>query len=132
MLRSNYPLPEGKIVYQDRPDIVLQGKERSGSKSPTSSSLERGELPESEQVQNKARERVVSKAHQTYLENGGNNIELSFGFDKRHPIRIQRELAKKIADLARRIAGLGTGVICKEMFERDARGFLYLFECKRV
>jgi hypothetical protein len=77
MFRRDYRLPEGTIVPGDKPDVILEGKRKIGIEI-TNFFLENGALPESEQVQQKAREAAVSKAQQVYLANGGKRIELSF------------------------------------------------------
>ncbi|OGW22947.1 MAG: hypothetical protein A3K09_05995, partial [Nitrospinae bacterium RIFCSPLOWO2_12_FULL_47_7] len=79
------------------------------------------------QVQQKAREAVVSKAQQVYLANGGKRIELSFSFDKVAPIRGQAKLANKIAAVAKNIDGLKTGSIRKDAFKGIPElSFVYL------
>lgn len=116
MFRRDFALPEGKIVYGDKPDIIVHGERRIGIEI-TNFFLVDGELSESEQVQGKARQKVVSEAQQIYLASGGRRIELSFGFEKTHSIRNQGELAKKIAKLPERIDRLETGAISQELFK---------------
>ena len=65
IFRRSYPLPEGRIEYGDKPDVVLHGKTRIGIEV-TNFFLEKGAVPASEQVQKKAREEVVTKAHRLY------------------------------------------------------------------
>src|SRR5258708_5925101 len=88
MFRNDYPLPIGKICYGDKPDVILEGGRGIGIEI-TNFFLEEGRLPESEQVQSKAREEVVSKAQRIYQTRNGKKIELTFGFDKANPIRDQ-------------------------------------------
>lgn len=126
MFRRDYQLPEGTIVHGDKPDIILEGKSKIGIEI-TNFFLERGELPKSEQVQRKAREAVVSKAQQIYLDNGGKRIVLSFSFDKASPIRDQGKLTKRIAAVAKNIDGLETGSISKNVFkDLPELSFVYL------
>lgn len=114
--RRHYQLPEGTIVYGDKPDVILQGARKIGIEI-TNFYLDKGNLPGSEQVQSKRRKAVVSEAQRIYLANGGKRIELIFSFDKARPIQDQRKLAKKIAELARRVEGFPTGTISIKNFE---------------
>lgn len=112
MFRRDYQLPEGTIVHGDKPDVILEGERKIGIEI-TNFFLEDGALPQSEQVQRKAREAVVSKAQQIYLSNAGKRIMLSFSFDKASAIRDQGKLATKIAEVAKDIDGRKTGAISK-------------------
>ena len=114
MFSADYSLPEGTIVYGDKPDVILEGDRKIGIEI-TNFFLEDGALPESEQVQRTAREKVVSQAQQIYLRDGGRRIELSFSFDKTSPIRDQAKLAKKIAEKAKEVEGQKTGTIHKDV-----------------
>jgi hypothetical protein len=126
MFRGDYQLPEGTIVPGDKPDVILEGKRKIGIEI-TNFFLENGALPESEQVQQKARGAVVSKAQQIYLANGGEGIELSFSFDKVVPIQNKWKLANKIAAVAKNIDRLKTGSIRKDVFKDIPElSFVYL------
>jgi hypothetical protein len=116
MFRRDYHLPQGTMVHGDKPDMILKGERKIGIEI-TNFFLENGALPESQQVQRKARETVVSKAQQIYLGNGGKGIEVSFSFDKASPIRDQKKLAKKMAELAKDIDRRKTGEISKDAFK---------------
>lgn len=63
------------------------------------------------------REAVISMAHQSYLDNGGKRIELSFSFDKVNYIRNQKQLVSKIAALAKDIDEFKTGLLRKDIFK---------------
>ena len=125
MFRRDYQLPEGTIAHGDKPDIILEGKRKIGIEI-TNFFLESGALSESEQVQRKAREAVVSGAQQIYLANGGKSIELSFSFNKLSPIRDKKKLTKKIAAVAKNIDGLKTGAIRKDVF-KDMPEFSFVY-----
>ena len=126
MFRRDYQLPEGTIVHGDKPDVIVEGKRKIGIEI-TNFFLESGALSESEQVQRKAREAVVSNAQQVYLSNGGRRIELSLSFDKASPIRHQGKLANRIAAVAKNIDGLKTGAIRKDVFKDIPElSFVYL------
>jgi len=126
MFRTNYQLPEGDIIYGDKPDVILEGKRIIGIEI-TNFFLESGSFPESEQVQRKAREAVVSKAQQIYLSDGGKRIEFSFSFDKASPIRNRGELAKKVAKVAKDVDKRKTGTISNDFLEDTPElSFAYL------
>lgn len=126
MFRRDYQLPAGTIVHGNKPDVILEGSRRIGIEI-TNFFLESGKLPESEQVQQKARESVVSEAQQVYLTNGGKGIELSFSFNKEAPIRDRGKLVNKIAAVAKNIDGFETGLIYKDVFKDIPElSFVYL------
>jgi hypothetical protein len=128
MFRRDYQLPEGTIVHGDKPDVILEGYRKIGIEI-TNFYLENGAHPASEQVQQRARESVVSKAQQVYLANGGKRIELSFSFDKAAPIRDQGKLASKIAAVVKNIDGRRTGSIRRDVFKDIPElSFVYLNE----
>src|ERR1700760_3176126 len=82
-----YALPEGRIAYGNKPDIILHDTSigKIGIEI-TNFFVKSGNLLESEQRQRPLREKVVSTAHRLYLAGGGNKIELTFGFDESTPI----------------------------------------------
>ena len=124
--RGDYLLPAERIVYTDKPDVILEGERKIGIEI-TNFYIDEGESGESEQRQSKLRELVISKAQKIYLANGGKRIELSFAFYKARPIRDQGRLANTIAELARRIEGRMTEVINKEIFKEIPEiSFVYL------
>jgi hypothetical protein len=104
------------ICYRDRPDVVLEGRRKIGIEI-TNFYLNEGNLSESEQVQGQRREKAVSDAQQLYLASSEKKIELSFSFDKNYPIRDQRTLARKIAELGSRIEKFPPGEINKREFK---------------
>lgn len=116
MFRRDYQLPEGTVVHRDKPDVILEGARKIGIEI-TNFLLESGALPQSEQVQRRAREAVVSRAQQIYLDNGGRGIEISISFNKASPIRDQGKLAKKIAAVAKTIDARKTGEISKDILK---------------
>lgn len=126
MFRRHYQLPEGTICYGDKPDFILKGARKIGIEL-TNFLLEDGALSESEQVQSRWREAVVSEAQRIYCKNGGKRIQLSFGFDKARPIRDQNVVAKNMAELAKRVEGLPAGEINRKPFEEIPElSFVYL------
>ncbi len=104
---SSYNLPEGNIVYDDRPDVIVNGEKKIGIEI-TNFYLDDGNCPTSEEHQKKLREYVVSTAHQQYIRNGGKKFELSFSFEKSSPITDKKTLAKKLVSLAKKVEMLSS------------------------
>ncbi len=126
MFQRHYPLPEGTVEYGDKPDFILHGARKIGIEI-TNFYLEDGGRTDSEQRQAGAREAVVSQAQKIHLVNGGKRITLSFSFDKGSPIGDQRQLAERIAKLAKQIDRRETGPISKDVFnDIPELSFVYL------
>lgn len=124
--RRIYPLPEGKIIYGDSPDIIIKGKKLIGVEI-TSLFLEDGNLPESEQVQRERREKVVSNAQKDYKKQNGRNCEIVFSFNNLKPILDEKKLKVKLINLAKNMEGFETGEIERETFkEIPELSFVYL------
>jgi len=116
MFRKDYSLPSGKITYADAPDVILENTKRIGIEI-TNFFLEEGSLPESEQVQRKLREIVITTAQESYQSKNGKKFELSFGFNKANPIRDQKNLVKNIVQFAESIENNGSGRVLTKYFE---------------
>lgn len=126
MFCKHYKLPEGTIIFDDKPDVILEGERRIGIEI-TNFFLEKGNLEESEQKQSVVRRSVVSMAHQSYLDNGGKRIELSLSFDKVNYIQNQKLLVEKITTLAKNIDEFRTGLIHRDVFKNIPElSFVYL------
>lgn len=126
MFRGHYQLPEGPVVYGDKPDIVLKGSRKIGIEI-TNFYLEDGALPESEQVQRRRREEIVSKAQEIYMSDGGKRIEVWFSFDKSCPIQKGRPIAKEIAASIKNVEGYSSGLIERSIFRHIPElWFVYL------
>lgn len=99
--RKAYAVPDGRVAYDDKPDVIVHGVKTIGIEI-TNFFVQSGKLRHSEQQQRPLRERVIAEAHKLYLADGGKNIELSFGFDKGTPIVPARmkALAKDLAAFA--------------------------------
>jgi hypothetical protein len=117
MFRRDYPLPIGSIDYGDKPDVILNGERKIGIEI-TNFFLEKGNLPESEQIQREAREKIVSEAQRIYQEGNGKNIELTFGFNKARAIGDQKKLVKNMVELAKGVEGWETGALLRENLEK--------------
>jgi hypothetical protein len=115
LFRKVYPLPDGELKYGDKPDIIIDGKRRLGVEM-TNFYVEGGELIESEQIQRRIRKIVLKKAQQKYIHKGG-KFEISFSFNRQHPIRHSRKLIPKIIEIIRRLESSRTGGISKYFLE---------------
>ncbi len=115
LFRRIYPLPDGQVKYGDKPDVIIDGPKRVGIEV-TSFFLKKGELTESEQNQRKIRKDVLKKAHRRYMDEGG-KYEISFSFNKEHPIQKGQKLLPKIVEMIRKIEASRTGGISKCFLE---------------
>ena len=126
MFRRIYQLPEGKVIYGDKPDIVIEGKKRVGIEI-TNFFLEDGNLPESEQVQRKIRERVVSDTQKIYQSKNGKKLQIVFSFDNLKPILDEKKLKNELVKLSKKIEDFETGEIAREIFKGIPElSFVYL------
>jgi hypothetical protein len=114
--RKDYRLPDGIVEYGDKPDVILRGERTIGIEI-TNFFLEEGDLPESEQAQRRARDKVLFKAQRIYEMKNGRKIKLGFTFNKAVPICDRNKLAKKIADLATRVETRATGELRRDVFQ---------------
>jgi hypothetical protein len=105
-----YSVPNGKIIYDDKPDVIINGERKIGI-GITDFYIEDGSDISSEQRQSKIRNEVIASAHKQYLDSGGRKIELSFGFNTQHPITNKNKLAENIASLGKQIEQLKTGTV---------------------
>lgn len=126
MFRKDYQLPAGIVMYGDSPDVIIDGERKIGIEI-TNFFHKSGNLPESEQIQSRSREKVVSEAQRLYQKQNGRKFEISFGFDKSCPIRNQRVLVDQLIHLATKIQNCKTGQIGKGHFKKIPElSFVYL------
>jgi hypothetical protein len=126
MFRQDYQLPSGTIIYGDSPDVIMVGERKIGIEI-TNFYHKPGSLPESEQIQSRWREKVVSEAQLLYEKQNGGKFEISFGFDISHPIRDQKSLIGQIVNLAAQIQECKTGQIGRDHFKQISElSFVYL------
>lgn len=126
MFRKDYPLPLGNIIYQDKPDVILEGERKIGIEI-TNFYLEKGELPESEQRQRGLREAIISDAQCNYQSRNNKKIELTIGFDKANSIRDKKDLIQKLVAFAEQIKEYKTGQIGRQFFNNIPEiSFVYL------
>jgi hypothetical protein len=70
----------------------------------------------------------VAEGQKLFTKNGGQNVDLTFGFDKTHPIQDTRALARKIADLGRRVEHGANWQVRKDVYKDIPElGFVYLY-----
>lgn len=100
--RQHYALPHGTIEHSDKPDVLVlgEGEQRILGIEIVRLYKEDGELEESDQQQIPKRRIVVELAEQMYRTLGGRRIELSVGFDPKHPIGRKPHMQKIANDLA--------------------------------
>lgn len=126
MFRKDYPLPPGTVIYGDRPDVIIDGERKIGIEI-TNLYHKCGTLPESEQVQRRWREQVVSTAQNQYQNKHGKKFEISFRFDKSCPIQDQKTLVDQLINLATQIQNFETGQIGRDCFSQIPElSFVYL------
>jgi len=126
MFRKDYQLPSGTVIYGDSPDVVIDGERKIGIEI-TKFFHKPGTLPESEQIQGRWREKVVSEAQRLYQKQNGRKFEISFGFDKSCPIRDQKTLIDQLIHLAMQIQNCETGQIGRSYFKQIPElSFVYL------
>lgn len=115
LFRRDFQLPEGRVRYGDRPDVVIDGLRRTGIEI-TELYLVGGDRPDSEQVQRCRRDTVLERAHALYLEAGGRPIELVVGFSNAKPIGKIELLVQALAELGQRVARGPHQVVPQYMF----------------
>jgi hypothetical protein len=127
LFRKAYPLPAGAVDYGDKPDIMITGPRVIGIEI-TNLYLVDGSDPSSEQVQERRRREAVSRGQEIYEDAGGSNFQLSFSFNKRHPIQDVEAVARKLSDLAQRVEAQENGRIRKSAFsDIPELEFAYLY-----
>jgi hypothetical protein len=130
LFRKAYPLPAGTVGYGDKPDVIITGQRVIGIEI-TNLYLMDGSDPSSEQVQERRRRETVSRGQEIYEDSGGRNFQLSFSFNKRHPIQDVEAVAMKLSDLARRVEAQENGRIKMSAFADIPElefGYLYARE----
>lgn len=101
LFRKLYSLPNGQVIYGDKPDVIIDGERKIGIEV-TNFFLERGENKESEQNQRRIRRDILRKAHLKYKERGG-KYEISFSFNKEQPIKNSKKLISRIVELIQKL-----------------------------
>lgn len=115
--KTHYPVPDGKLIFDDKPDVIIQGVKKLGIEI-ANLYINSGNNSESEQVQRRRRAQVIDLAQKLYLTVGGKRTELSFDFDPRYPILDIESVAEAIASFASEIADMPTGEVSPTCFKR--------------
>ena len=127
LFRKDYSLPCGTIIYNDKPDVILEGKRKIGIEI-TNFYLEKGELMESEQRQRDLRTSIISEAQRAYQAINEEKIELTIEFDKTNPIRDTKTVIQELVGIAEQIKGNGTGSVDRHFFQNIPEiSYVYLY-----
>jgi hypothetical protein len=108
--RSQYVLPEGEIVYGDKPDIIIRGEKTVGIEITNLYIGANG----GEQLS--MRLNAVTRAQNYFKDKSGKNIEFSFGFNRKFPISGVAEFTEKLALLAERFKDSEIGTVPRNSF----------------
>ena len=100
--RKHFPVPEGTVIYTDKPDVLVQADRILGVEIVRLYLTDGSDL-ESEQRQSPLRSQVLAMGQKLHEANGGLTIELHVDFDPATPITDVRKSAVKLARLAREI-----------------------------
>jgi hypothetical protein len=97
--RAHTELPEGRIVYGDKPDVQIHGTPRIGVEI-ARLYITDGADPSSEQVQAAQRAKVLAQAQGIYRKRGGRAIEMHVDFNPACPILEIESVADQLAAYA--------------------------------
>ena len=113
--RCDYAMPNGEVIYTDRPDVIVDGPKRVGIEI-TNLYLESGNKPESEQVQRRRRVQVLKRAQELFVSAGGPNTELSVGFNPSFPISEVESVAIALSSLGQQLVGQPTQPVARHRY----------------
>ena len=116
MFRLHYEVPEGEIVYTDKPDVILRSSQTIGVEI-ANLYLTSGADTTSEQVQRARRIEILKRAQALHLDSGGKRIELSVGFNPEYPIQESEPVALALANIATKVENLPSGQVSRMLFE---------------
>ncbi len=123
--REHFDLPNGEIVYTDRPDVIVRAEKSLGVEI-ANLYLTDGREHLSEQSQMRFRERALKLGQEIFRRHGGPPIEVTVGFDPRTPIANYRRLAESLAALVDSLSGTLTGQVPRHRFDHVPElNFLY-------
>lgn len=113
----HYEIPNGKIIYHDKPDIIIESESRIGIEI-TNYYIKSGNDKNSEQRQKDIRNDILELAQQKYYQKSeGHNIHLSVTFNDKIKAKAKQEIAKNIVEMALQLTALPEGEICQSVFE---------------
>lgn len=125
LFRQHYEVPEGEIVYTDKPDVILRSSQTIGVEI-ANFFLTSGADATSEQVQRARRLQVLELAQALHHTSGGKRIELSVGFNPKAPIQGVKPVAQALATIATKVENSPSGQVSRMVFEHvPALDFLY-------
>jgi hypothetical protein len=113
-----YQLPDGSVIYGDKPDIIIQGSRTIGIEM-TNFFLKSGSCHDSEQRQKPLRGPILKEARKLYRADcGRNDINLTVCFDGSNPISPARkkELPRHLANLVGSMQDERSGDIGRHLF----------------
>jgi hypothetical protein len=120
----------GTVEYRDMPDVIITGAQTLGIEI-TNFYVSEGGNPSSEQVQRNHRAAGVSLAQSLSTNSGGTNIEITFSFNKAHPIQNVAAVAARISALAHKAKHWNNGQIRRVHYEDIPElDFVYLYARK--
>lgn len=116
--RQVYQLPDGTVIYGDKPDVIVHGTRKIGIEM-TSFFLKSGSDPDSEQRQRPLRGPIIEESWKLYRASGGrNDVNLTVCFDGSNPISPARrkKLPQELAALLHTIDNRESGAIEWHLF----------------
>lgn len=114
--RSHYEVPDGDLVFTDKPDVIVHGTQTIGIEI-ANLYLTSGADPASEQVQRVRRLQILERAQALHLASGGRHIELSVDFNLEYPIQELEPVALALAAIATKVEDSPSGQVSRMLFE---------------
>ena len=114
--QSHYEVPDGDLVFTDKPDVILRGTQTIGVEI-ANLYLSSGSDRASEQVQRARRLQILERAQALHRASGGRHIELSVGFNPEHPIQELEPVALALAAIATKVEYSPSGQVSRMLFE---------------
>lgn len=125
LFRSHYEVPDGEVVFTDKPDVIVRGAQTIGVEI-ANLYVTSGADPASEQVQRARRLQILERAQALHRASGGRRIELSVDFNPDYPIHELEPIARALAAIATKIEDSPSGQVSPMLFEHVSElRFLY-------
>lgn len=116
LFRSHYEVPDGEIVFTDKPDIVVRGTQTIGIEI-ANLYITSGSDSASEQVQRTRRFQVLERAQKLHYDSGGRSTELSVDFDPEYPINELDPISQALAAIAKEVQNFPSGQVSPFLFK---------------
>jgi len=113
--REHYALPEGRVEYSDKPDIIIHGGSKIGIEL-ARLYISEGTDTSSEQRQRPLRGDVLNQAQALYKIKGGKPVALSVDFCPEQPILEIQPLIESFVELIKKIAIQKPGLVNPVLF----------------